>query len=128
MTLQAVISVSPSSGYFDTLSCINPLSPCIGVARPFSFAVKETTHLFVDFSRLKPGDVRVDVSEAAAQGVKCLKPEYIADYLMQVRDDSMFFGDFFPLNICFTVLVYRAAQFGRNCISIWLQNNNYNKN
>uniref|UniRef100_A0A8C1NT30 DNA topoisomerase II binding protein 1 n=1 Tax=Cyprinus carpio TaxID=7962 RepID=A0A8C1NT30_CYPCA len=46
---------------------------------------KESTHLFVDFSRLKPGDVRVDVSEAAAQGVKCLKPEYIADYLMQVR-------------------------------------------
>lgn len=44
---------------------------------------KETTHLFVDFSRLKPGDVRVDVSEAVAYGVKCLKPEYIADYLMQ---------------------------------------------
>ncbi|XP_051538717.1 DNA topoisomerase 2-binding protein 1-A-like isoform X2 [Myxocyprinus asiaticus] len=44
---------------------------------------KETTHLFVDFSRLKPGDVRVNISEAAAQGVKCLKPEYIADYLMQ---------------------------------------------
>nr|XP_055037892.1 DNA topoisomerase 2-binding protein 1 [Misgurnus anguillicaudatus]XP_055037894.1 DNA topoisomerase 2-binding protein 1 [Misgurnus anguillicaudatus] len=44
---------------------------------------KETSHLFVDFSRLKPGDVRVDVSEAAAYGVKCLKPEYIADYLMQ---------------------------------------------
>uniref|UniRef100_A0A8C1I1I0 DNA topoisomerase II binding protein 1 n=1 Tax=Cyprinus carpio carpio TaxID=630221 RepID=A0A8C1I1I0_CYPCA len=43
---------------------------------------KESTHLFVDFSRLKPGDVRVDVSEAAAQGVKCLKPEYIADYLI----------------------------------------------
>uniref|UniRef100_A0A8C2J3E9 DNA topoisomerase II binding protein 1 n=1 Tax=Cyprinus carpio TaxID=7962 RepID=A0A8C2J3E9_CYPCA len=49
---------------------------------------KESTHLFVDFSRLKPGDVRVDVSEAAAQGVKCLKPEYIADYLMQVRADD----------------------------------------
>lgn len=44
---------------------------------------KEVTHLFADFSRLKPGDVRVDVSEAAAQGVTCLKPEYIADYLMQ---------------------------------------------
>lgn len=50
---------------------------------------KETTHLFVDFSRLKPGDVRVDISEAAAQGVKCLKPEYIADYLMQVRYDMV---------------------------------------
>uniref|UniRef100_A0A8C1ZJS6 DNA topoisomerase II binding protein 1 n=1 Tax=Cyprinus carpio TaxID=7962 RepID=A0A8C1ZJS6_CYPCA len=50
---------------------------------------KESTHLFVDFSRLKPGDVRVDVSEAAAQGVKCLKPEYIADYLMQEPSPSM---------------------------------------
>lgn len=44
---------------------------------------KEATHLFADFSRLKPGDFRVDISEAAAQGVTCLKPEYIADYLMQ---------------------------------------------
>ncbi|KAI4806983.1 hypothetical protein KUCAC02_017769, partial [Chaenocephalus aceratus] len=44
---------------------------------------KETTHLFADFSRLKPGDFRVDVSEATSQGVTCLKPEYIADYLMQ---------------------------------------------
>ncbi|KAM9839309.1 DNA topoisomerase 2-binding protein 1 [Aulostomus maculatus] len=44
---------------------------------------KEATHLFADFSRLKPGDFRVDVSEAASQGVTCLKPEYIADYLMQ---------------------------------------------
>ncbi|XP_067342884.1 DNA topoisomerase 2-binding protein 1 isoform X2 [Channa argus] len=44
---------------------------------------REATHLFADFSRLKPGDFRVDVSEAAAQGVTCLKPEYIADYLMQ---------------------------------------------
>uniref|UniRef100_A0A673G8Z2 BRCT domain-containing protein n=1 Tax=Sinocyclocheilus rhinocerous TaxID=307959 RepID=A0A673G8Z2_9TELE len=50
---------------------------------------KETTHLFVDFSRLKPGDGRVDVSEAAAQGVKCLKPEYIADYLMLEPSPSM---------------------------------------
>uniref|UniRef100_A0A672T6C0 BRCT domain-containing protein n=1 Tax=Sinocyclocheilus grahami TaxID=75366 RepID=A0A672T6C0_SINGR len=50
---------------------------------------KETTHLFVDFSRLKAGDGRVDVSEAAAQGVKCLKPEYIADYLMQEPSPSM---------------------------------------
>lgn len=44
---------------------------------------KETTHLFADFSRLKPGDFRVDLSEATANGIKCLKPEYIADYLMQ---------------------------------------------
>ncbi|XP_068200123.1 DNA topoisomerase 2-binding protein 1 [Antennarius striatus] len=44
---------------------------------------KEATHLFADFNRLKPGDFRVDVSEASSQGVTCLKPEYIADYLMQ---------------------------------------------
>ncbi|XP_066502923.1 DNA topoisomerase 2-binding protein 1 isoform X2 [Hoplias malabaricus] len=44
---------------------------------------KETTHLFADFSRLGPGDTRVDVTEAVAHGVKCLRPEYIADYLMQ---------------------------------------------
>lgn len=45
---------------------------------------REATHLFADFSRLKPGDFRVDVSEATSHGVTCLKPEYIADYLMQV--------------------------------------------
>lgn len=50
---------------------------------------KEASHLFADFSRLKPGDFRVDVSEAAAQGVTCLKPEYIADYLMQVSGSSV---------------------------------------
>ncbi|KAF2983886.1 hypothetical protein EK904_005245 [Melospiza melodia maxima] len=44
---------------------------------------KEATHLFADFSKLKPDDSRVDVAEAAAQGVNCLKPEYIADYLIQ---------------------------------------------
>ncbi|KAI5617083.1 DNA topoisomerase 2-binding protein 1 isoform X1 [Silurus asotus] len=44
---------------------------------------KETTHLFADFSRLGPNDVRVDVAEAMGYGVKCLRPEYIADYLMQ---------------------------------------------
>ncbi|XP_077410568.1 DNA topoisomerase 2-binding protein 1 isoform X2 [Vanacampus margaritifer] len=44
---------------------------------------KVATHLFADFSRLRPGDFRVDVSDASAQGVTCLKPEYIADYLMQ---------------------------------------------
>jgi len=45
---------------------------------------KEATHLFADFSKLKPDDTRVNVAEAAAQGVNCLKPEYIADYLIQV--------------------------------------------
>ena len=44
----------------------------------------EATHLFADFSRLKPGEFRVDVARASAQGVTCVKPEYIADYLMQV--------------------------------------------
>uniref|UniRef100_A0A8C6YQX6 DNA topoisomerase II binding protein 1 n=1 Tax=Nothoprocta perdicaria TaxID=30464 RepID=A0A8C6YQX6_NOTPE len=44
---------------------------------------KEATHLFADFSKLKPEDSRVNVAEAAAQGVSCLKPEYIADYLIQ---------------------------------------------
>ncbi|KAI1888905.1 hypothetical protein AGOR_G00173580 [Albula goreensis] len=50
---------------------------------------KDTTHLFADFSRLKPGDFRVDVEEAVSQGVKCLKPEYIADYLMQEPSPSV---------------------------------------
>ncbi|XP_023806147.1 DNA topoisomerase 2-binding protein 1 isoform X1 [Oryzias latipes] len=45
---------------------------------------REATHLFADFSRLKPDDFKVDVSQARSLGVKCLKPEYIADYLMQV--------------------------------------------
>ncbi|OXB65945.1 hypothetical protein ASZ78_002693 [Callipepla squamata] len=44
---------------------------------------KEATHLFADFSKLKPDDTRVDIAEAAAQGVNCLKPEYIADFLIQ---------------------------------------------
>ncbi|XP_014374003.1 DNA topoisomerase 2-binding protein 1 isoform X1 [Alligator sinensis] len=44
---------------------------------------KEATHLFADFSKLKPDDSRVSVVDAAAQGVNCLKPEYIADYLIQ---------------------------------------------
>ncbi|NXN86326.1 TOPB1 protein, partial [Bombycilla garrulus] len=44
---------------------------------------KEATHLFADFSKLKPDDSRVNIAEAAAQGVNCLKPEYIADYLIQ---------------------------------------------
>lgn len=49
---------------------------------------KETTHLFADFGKLKPEDARVSVAEAAAQGVNCLKPEYIADYLMKVCPTS----------------------------------------
>ncbi|XP_008292837.1 DNA topoisomerase 2-binding protein 1 [Stegastes partitus] len=53
------------------------------LSSPSPSLYKETTHLFADFSRLKPGDFRVDVSEATSQGVTCLKPEYIADYLMQ---------------------------------------------
>uniref|UniRef100_G3WED9 DNA topoisomerase 2-binding protein 1 n=1 Tax=Sarcophilus harrisii TaxID=9305 RepID=G3WED9_SARHA len=44
---------------------------------------KEATHLFADFSKLKPDDSRANIAEAAAQKVSCLKPEYIADYLMQ---------------------------------------------
>ncbi|XP_041824851.1 DNA topoisomerase 2-binding protein 1 [Melanotaenia boesemani] len=50
---------------------------------PSPVLYKEATHLFADFSRLKPGDFRVDISEATSHGVTCLKPEYIADYLMQ---------------------------------------------
>ncbi|XP_057679751.1 DNA topoisomerase 2-binding protein 1 [Corythoichthys intestinalis] len=46
-------------------------------------AYKAATHLFADFTRLRPGDFRADISEASALGVTCLKPEYIADYLMQ---------------------------------------------
>ncbi|XP_009954120.1 PREDICTED: DNA topoisomerase 2-binding protein 1 [Leptosomus discolor] len=44
---------------------------------------KEATHLFADFSKLKPDDIKVNIAEVAAQGVNCLKPEYIADYLIQ---------------------------------------------
>uniref|UniRef100_A0A8B9L3Y7 BRCT domain-containing protein n=1 Tax=Astyanax mexicanus TaxID=7994 RepID=A0A8B9L3Y7_ASTMX len=50
---------------------------------------KDTTHLFADFSRLGPNDIKVDVAEATAQGVKCLRPEYIADYLMQEPSPPM---------------------------------------
>ncbi|NXG70742.1 TOPB1 protein, partial [Baryphthengus martii] len=50
---------------------------------------REATHLFADFSKLKPGDTRVNVAEAAAQGVSCLKPEYIADYLIQDPPPAM---------------------------------------
>ncbi|XP_006883440.1 PREDICTED: DNA topoisomerase 2-binding protein 1 [Elephantulus edwardii] len=44
---------------------------------------KEATHLFSDFNKQKPDDFGINVAEAAAQKVFCLKTEYIADYLMQ---------------------------------------------
>ncbi|XP_053455562.1 DNA topoisomerase 2-binding protein 1 isoform X1 [Nycticebus coucang] len=44
---------------------------------------KEATHLFSDLNKLKPDDSGVNIAEAAAQNVYCLKTEYIADYLMQ---------------------------------------------
>uniref|UniRef100_H0UV15 DNA topoisomerase 2-binding protein 1 n=1 Tax=Cavia porcellus TaxID=10141 RepID=H0UV15_CAVPO len=44
---------------------------------------KEATHLFSDFNKLKPDDSGVNIVEAAAQHVYCLRTEYIADYLMQ---------------------------------------------
>ncbi|XP_057400970.1 DNA topoisomerase 2-binding protein 1 isoform X4 [Balaenoptera acutorostrata] len=44
---------------------------------------KEATHLFSDFNKLKPDDLGVNIAEAAAQNVYCLKTEYIADFLMQ---------------------------------------------
>ncbi|XP_007421791.1 DNA topoisomerase 2-binding protein 1 isoform X1 [Python bivittatus] len=50
---------------------------------------REVTHLFADLNKLKPEDVRVNIGEAAAQGVNCLKPEYIADYLIQESPSPM---------------------------------------
>lgn len=44
---------------------------------------KEATHLFSDFNKLKPDDSGLNIAEAAAQNVYCLKTEYIADYLTQ---------------------------------------------
>ncbi|KAM7063258.1 DNA topoisomerase 2-binding protein 1 isoform 2-T2 [Molossus nigricans] len=44
---------------------------------------KEATHLFSDFNKVKPDDSGVNITEAAAQNVYCLKTEYIADYLTQ---------------------------------------------
>ncbi|XP_029796116.1 DNA topoisomerase 2-binding protein 1 isoform X2 [Suricata suricatta] len=44
---------------------------------------KEATHLFSDFTKLKQDDSGVNIAEAAAQNVYCLKTEYIADYLVQ---------------------------------------------
>lgn len=78
-------SVNAAKPLFPTLFKILSLSLQV-MPSPSPSLYKETTHLFADFSRLKPGDFRVDVSEASAHGVNCLKPEYIADYLMQVRE------------------------------------------
>ncbi|XP_026576175.1 DNA topoisomerase 2-binding protein 1 [Pseudonaja textilis] len=50
---------------------------------------REVTHFFADLNKLKPEDVRINIREAAAQGVNCLKPEYIADYLIQEPSPSM---------------------------------------
>lgn len=44
--------------------------------------LKDATHLFCDFNKLKPDDCRVFIAEATAQNMVCLKTEYIADYLM----------------------------------------------
>ncbi|XP_048190944.1 DNA topoisomerase 2-binding protein 1 [Perognathus longimembris pacificus] len=44
---------------------------------------KEATHLFSDLHKRKAEGSGVDVAEAAAQDVRCLRTEYIADYLMQ---------------------------------------------
>uniref|UniRef100_A0A8C9AT20 DNA topoisomerase 2-binding protein 1 n=1 Tax=Prolemur simus TaxID=1328070 RepID=A0A8C9AT20_PROSS len=44
---------------------------------------KEATHLFADFNKLKPDDSGINIAEAAAQNLYCLKTEYIADYLVQ---------------------------------------------
>uniref|UniRef100_A0A8C8CSS6 BRCT domain-containing protein n=1 Tax=Oncorhynchus tshawytscha TaxID=74940 RepID=A0A8C8CSS6_ONCTS len=71
---------------------------------------KGTTHLFAEFSRLKPGDFRVDVPEAMSQGVKCLKPEFIADYLIQVggtvtkAHSCLIKGHYVEGNMCLTAL------------------------
>ena len=44
---------------------------------------KEAAHLFCDFNKLKPDDSGVNIEEAAAQNVYCLKTEYITDFLRQ---------------------------------------------
>ncbi|XP_008247448.3 DNA topoisomerase 2-binding protein 1 [Oryctolagus cuniculus] len=45
---------------------------------------KEATHLFYDFNcKQKPDDTGLNIADAAAQNVHCLKTEYIADYLVQ---------------------------------------------
>ncbi|XP_073915497.1 DNA topoisomerase 2-binding protein 1 isoform X3 [Castor canadensis] len=44
---------------------------------------KEATHLFSDLNKLKPDDSGINIAEAVAQNVHCLRTEYIADFLMQ---------------------------------------------
>lgn len=46
---------------------------------------QEATHLFVDFGKLKVEERRVNLTEALEHDVLCLKPEFIADYLIQER-------------------------------------------
>uniref|UniRef100_A0A8C4RPF1 DNA topoisomerase II binding protein 1 n=2 Tax=Erpetoichthys calabaricus TaxID=27687 RepID=A0A8C4RPF1_ERPCA len=46
---------------------------------------KEATHLFADFSKIKPDDPMTIVAEAVEHKVSCLKPEYIADFLITRR-------------------------------------------
>uniref|UniRef100_A0A452S5G9 DNA topoisomerase 2-binding protein 1 n=1 Tax=Ursus americanus TaxID=9643 RepID=A0A452S5G9_URSAM len=60
---------------------------------------KEATHLFSDFNKLKPDDSGVNIAEAAAQNVYCLKTEYIADYLMQFDVSP-------PVNFCLCFLSF----------------------
>uniref|UniRef100_A0A8C5PMP1 DNA topoisomerase II binding protein 1 n=1 Tax=Leptobrachium leishanense TaxID=445787 RepID=A0A8C5PMP1_9ANUR len=68
---------------------------------------KETTHLFADVSNLQPEDAKVNVSEAAAQGVHCLKPEYIAEYLIKEPPPPI-------NNFCLPdAIPYRAASISR---------------
>ncbi|XP_058035608.1 DNA topoisomerase 2-binding protein 1 isoform X2 [Ahaetulla prasina] len=50
---------------------------------------REVTHFFADLNKLKPEDLRINIREATAKGVNCLKPEYIADYLIQEPPPSM---------------------------------------
>ncbi|XP_070586677.1 DNA topoisomerase 2-binding protein 1-like isoform X2 [Erythrolamprus reginae] len=50
---------------------------------------REVTHFFADLNKLKPEDVIINIREATAQGVNCLKPEYIADYLIQEPPPSV---------------------------------------
>ncbi|XP_061413501.1 DNA topoisomerase 2-binding protein 1 [Lethenteron reissneri] len=45
-------------------------------------ALEEATHLFVDAARLRSEEVRTGLLQAAARHVHCLRPEYIADFLI----------------------------------------------
>lgn len=84
IVLFAGLRLSASFDFFPQTQQTHSLISLQVLPGPSPSMYKEATHLFADFSRLKPGDFRVDVLEATSQGVTCLKPEYIADYLMQV--------------------------------------------